>query len=142
MKNKFILVSAFSILVLMVLGCGSLNPLSSDSESTSSGDSTSTESGDRTSDDFTPTDEIMPEKTGVEECDELMAYIAREAQTKDDNYVTKAAREFFLNRVRESLRKSIEENKNNPEELAKKCKELKTQLEGYKQKEGEQKENQ
>lgn len=142
MKNKFILATAFSILILLVLGCGSLNPLSSESESTSTSDTTSTESGDKTSDDFVPTDEILPEKTGIEECDELTAYISKISQTKDDNFVSKTIKEQFLNQVRKSLRESVEKNKNDPEELAKKCKEIKTQLEGYKQKEDEQKENQ
>jgi hypothetical protein len=139
MKNKFILLTTLSILLLLVLGCGSLNPFSGGSETPKTGDSKTKESGDKTTSDKV-VDEVMPEKTGVEECDDLMAYIAKQSQSKDDNYVTRASREFIMNRIRESLRKSIEEDKNNPEELAKKCKEFKTQLETYKEKEDAEKE--
>lgn len=123
---------AFAVLLFLSIGCGSLNPIGSDSGSSDgarSSDSAASEEGD------IDTDEVMPEKTGVPECDELMAFIARESRTADDNYWTKAAKEFALNRVREGLRKSIEENKNDKEELAKKCKEFKTQLDSYKEKE-------
>lgn len=138
MKNKFILLTTLSILILLVLGCGSLNPFGGSSDSSKTENSKTSRSDDKTTTDKV-VDEVMPEKTGVEECDDLMAYIAKQSQSKDDNYVTRASREFIMNRVRESLRKSIEENKNDPKELAKKCKEYKTQLETYKEKEDAEK---
>lgn len=132
-NNRSVVLTILFVLLLLILGCGSLNPLGGgDSRPVENSEGSETASTDEN------IEEVMPEKTGVEECDELMAFIARQAQSKDDNYWTRATREFFLNRIRESLRKSIEENKNDPEELAKKCKEYKTQLETYKQKEEEE----
>ncbi len=126
MKNKIVLSSVFSLMLFVVLGCGWISPFeSSETSKSSDGKSTSDKA----------IEAVIVEKTGVPECDELMVYISQLARSPDDNYVTKATREFFLNRIREGIRKNVEENKNNPEEMAKHCKEYKTQLETYKKEE-------
>lgn len=140
MKNKSVFLAVFTILLAVVLGCGGLNPFGGGSKPAKSGDPASSKPVDPAAGE--PDAPVVVEKTGVKECDELMDLIARQAQSKDDNYITKSAREFFLNRIRESLRKSIEEQKGKPEELAKKCTEFKTQLETYKAREDEKKESQ
>ncbi|MEZ5425910.1 MAG: hypothetical protein R2747_06585 [Pyrinomonadaceae bacterium] len=132
MKHKFAILTTTLILLIPVLGCSFLNPFSGHSDSGSGSGSNPSNPGGKD-------EPVIVEKTGVKECDELMDFIAAQQDTKDDNYVTKSAREFFFNRIREALRKSVEDNKNNPEELAKKCKEFKTQLETYKAREDEQK---
>jgi hypothetical protein len=131
MKNKIVLCVVLAMMLVVVLGCGWINPFSGSSESPQTGDSKT--DGKSTSD--KALESVIVEKTGVPECDELMSYISRLAQSPDDNYVAKATREFFLNRIRESIRKNVEENKNDPEQMAKHCKEYKTQLETYKQEE-------
>lgn len=136
MKNKFILISAVSILLLVVLGCGWLNPFGK-SSSTNSGDAKTGESS--TSD--TAIESVIVEKTGVPECDELSAYFSQLISSKDEGYVAKATREFIINRYREAIRESIEKNKENPEKLAKLCKEYKTQLETFKKDEDAKNEN-
>lgn len=138
MKNKLVLYAVFLILLVSVLGCGWISPFGGSSDSTNSGDAKTGETS--TVDDTI--DAVIVEKTGVAECDELMAYISQLAKSEDDNYVTKATREFFLNRIREGIRKNVEENKGNPEEMAKHCKEYKTQLETYKKEEDAKKQNQ
>lgn len=127
MKNKIVLCAVSLIMLFMVLGCSWISPFSG-SETSKSGDSKTAEKS--TSD--TVIESVLVEKTGVAECDELMSYISELAKSQDDDYVTKATREFILNRIRESIRKNVEENKGNPEEMAKNCKEYKTQLETYK----------
>ena len=125
----------------LVLGCGSLNPLGSKSKSTDGGNSKSPASGETSSTDSSD-EPVIIEKTGVQKCDELMDFIAQQSQSKDDNYVSRAAREFFFNQIREGLRKSIEEQKGKPEELAKKCNDFKKQLETYKAREDAKKDDQ
>lgn len=137
MKNKIILLSVLAILLGLVLGCSSLNPFSGGSKSTDKSASTKPDGEKSTSDEVI--EAVVVEKTGVPECDDLIDFISSQAQSSDDNYVAKATREFMFNRIREALRKSIEEDKNKPEELAKKCTEYKTQLETYKAKEDEEK---
>ena len=58
--------------------------------------------------------------------------LSAEANNPDDNFVTKAIKATVLNKIKESIKKSVEENKNDKVELAKNCREFKTQLEKYK----------
>lgn len=79
---------------------------------------------------------IGEETTGVPECDEVMNMLAAEANNPDDSFVTKAVKGTFLNKIKESIRKSVAENnansKNGAADLAKTCKEFKVQLDKYK----------
>lgn len=127
MKNKLVLLVASFILLFTVLGCSWINPFAS-SETSKTSDPKSQEKS--TSDKVI--ESTLTEKTGVAECDELREYISQLSQSKDDDYFTKATREVILNRIMEGIKKSVEENKNNPEELAKLCKDYKNQLERFK----------
>lgn len=69
------------------------------------------------------------ERIGVQECDDLMDSIAEQSRSEDDNYVTKAVKDYVLNKIRESVKKSIEENKNDKAAMAKECKDFRIQLE-------------
>jgi hypothetical protein len=62
----------------------------------------------------------------------VMDMLAAEANNPDDGWVTKAIKATFLNQIREKVKKSIEENKSDKVELAKQCRDFKTQLEKYK----------
>lgn len=71
-------------------------------------------------------------KIGVPECDEAMDMLAAEANNPDDGFVTKAVKATFLNKIKDAIKRSVEENKNDKAELAKTCTEFKTQLQKYK----------
>jgi hypothetical protein len=75
---------------------------------------------------------VGDEKTGIPECDEVVDFFRHEADNPDDNYVTKAVKATVLNKIKESFRKSIEENKTDKVEMAKQCRDFKLQLEKYK----------
>lgn len=55
-----------------------------------------------------------------------------QSESPDDNYVTKAARGYALKKIRESIKKSIEENKNDTVKMAKECKDAKVELDKFK----------
>ncbi len=76
--------------------------------------------------------DVSEETTGVPECDEVMKMLSAEANDPDDGYIAKAIKAVFLNKIRDSVKKSIEENKTDKVELAKNCKDFKAQLEKYK----------
>lgn len=79
------------------------------------------------------------ERIGVKECDDLMDSIAEQSRSEDDNYVTKAMKGYILNKIRESVKKSIEENKNDKVAMAKECKDFRVQLEKQLEEEKEKK---
>ena len=133
MKNKLAGLLSLSLLVAVALGCGSLNPFSSKGKTNQASNKTLTDKG---------VDTVVPEETtGVPECDEVMDMIAAEANNPDDNFVTKAIKATFLNKIKESIKKSIEENKNKngTADLAKNCTEFKKQLVKYKAEEEQKK---
>lgn len=110
MKNIVSAIVAASF-VLAIIGCGIADRISSDEAvNTAVGES----------------------KIGVPECDEVMDALNAELNSPDDNMFTKAIKATVLNRIKDSIRESVEKNKQDTVELAKNCKEFKVQLDKYK----------
>jgi len=111
------------------LGCGTVTEMLPGSEPAKS---------DSASNPLTNPETVLRDKTGVPECDAVIDFLADQSKTQDDNYVTRAAKEFFFNKIRQSIKESVERNKNNPKELAKDCGDFKKQLDAQlaSQKEG------
>lgn len=75
---------------------------------------------------------IGGEKIGVAECDELYDYIAESVtKSENENFAAKAARQYFLNRIRERIKTSLEQNKNDKAQMAKDCKEYRRQIDAF-----------
>lgn len=127
MKNKNAFLMTILILLALVLGCSFYNPLS---DSANNANSPTTNDKDKSNKAIDET--AQEEKIGIPECDELLDFLADQTKSEDDNFVTKGFREYYLNTIREGLKKSIEENKNDPTKMAKECKKLKAQLDKYK----------
>lgn len=129
---------ACTLLIIAVLGCSSINPFSD------KGKSSSPTASNKSLTDKGVDTVVGDETTGVPECDEVMDMIAAEANNPDDGYIVKATKALFLNKIKESIRKSIEENKNKngTADLAKTCTDYKKQLEKYKAEEEAKKKKQ
>jgi hypothetical protein len=72
---------------------------------------------------------VGEEKVGIPECDEVIDILAAQANNPDDNFVTKALKATALTRFREQVRKSLENNKSNRTDIAKFCRDFKSNLE-------------
>lgn len=105
----------------VILGCGSINPFSGGSSG----------SGNPTVADKTVDTVLGDQKIGIPECDEVMDMIDRELNNPDDGMIAKAAKATFLNKMKESIRNSVEQNNDNKTELAKTCGEFKRNLERF-----------
>ena len=133
MKNKQAILIVSLIFLSSILGCRFYNPLSKSSDESKSAKSENKDVAEKAVDKT-----VGEERIGVSECDELLDFFADQTRTKDDNYVVKATREFYFNKIRESIRKDLEENKDNPNkkaEMAKNCRDYKAQLDKFKVKE-------
>ena len=136
MKNTLVALLALSFVMTVALACGGINPFSdSKNRSNPASNKSLTDKG---------VDGIVGEETtGVPECDEVMDMIAAEANNPDDNFVTKAIKATFLNKIKESIKKAIEDNKNKNAnanaDIAKTCTDFKKQLIKYKAEEEEKK---
>ncbi len=126
MKNKAIIPIVGLILLSMILGCGFLP------SGGSSGGGNSQESDNKSLTDKAVDTAIGEEKIGIPECDEVVEFFQRELNNADDDFVTKAVKGTILNRMKDQFKKSLEENKTDKVELAKSCREFKTQLDKYK----------
>lgn len=139
MKNREISLTAALILIGATLGCSFYNPLQSGSNSAPGGNSQTSSSDNKTIAEKSIDATVGEDRIGVPECDELLDSISEQSKSRDDNYVAKATREFFLNRIRESIKKSIEENKDDKEQMAKNCRDYKKQLDKFKNEEDQKK---
>lgn len=124
MKNKAALLIVFSCLLVSVLSCSFYNPLAGSSDSATN--------DNRTLSDKAIDSTLGEEKIGVPECDEIVDFFNDQSKSADDDFVTKAAREYAFNTIRESFRESLKENKGDPAAMAKECRRFKIQLDKYK----------
>ncbi len=124
MKNKFVLLITLAILFVSVLGCSYYNPLE--------GSSNSASNDNRILSDKAIDSTIGEEKLGIPECDEIFDFFAEQTKSKDDDFITKAAREYALNTIRESFKQSIKEHKGDKTAMAKECRKFKTQVDKFK----------
>lgn len=118
MKNESLGIIALAIVLFVTLGCGSLG---SDQKAGANSNKTLTDTAIDTA--------VGDQKIGVAECDEVIDMLTGFANNPDDNFIVKAGKQLIANKIRESLKQSIEENQANKAELAKDCKQFKTELE-------------
>ena len=127
MKNTFVFLLAVTLLVAVVLGCSKINPFSEKPATNASRANSNKSLTDKAVDTT-----VGEEKIGIPECDEAIDMLTEYANNPDDNFVVKAGKAMFVNKIKESIKKSIEENKGDKVEIAKNCKDAKTQLQKYK----------
>jgi hypothetical protein len=127
MKNKIIVPVVLLILLTIALGCGAF-----DSVEKPLNRANSNVAANKTLADQAIETAVGVEKIGVPECDDLLESLAEFSNSPDDSYVTKAARQYALNKIRENIKRSVEENKNDKTQMAKECKEYRAQLEKFK----------
>lgn len=124
-KNRFAVVALLALL-LTVVGCSRLNPLSSK-------ESPSATKPQASSSPSTGAPESTGETSGVPECDQAIDIINRETNNPDDNFITRAAKTTILNRIKDGIKKAVDESKtkgnSNTEDLVKTCREFRDQLE-------------
>jgi hypothetical protein len=119
MKNRYEILIVGCFAMIAALGCGYLGgpePAANSNRSVS----------DRAIDST-----VGRSNVGIPECDQVLNAIETELNSPDDNFVVKAAKAAALNRIKENIRQTIEQN-TNKNEVATACREFKTQLDKYK----------
>lgn len=120
MKNKIALIATLLVLVVTVLGCGLLDSSSDKSTSNSASNKTLTDKAVDTA--------VGEEKIGIPECDEVMDLLETYGNNPEDGYVVKAGKRLLVNKIRETIKRSIEENKGDKTTIAKNCRDAKAEL--------------
>lgn len=136
MKNTFNFLLVVAIMVF-VIGCscgktwdfGSSEPKSN--TPTKTGEKQAGNS-DKSLEDKAIDTVVGDESTGIPECDEMLEFFAKEAKNPDDDYITKATKQFVFNKIKETFKEDFEKNKDNKPQMAKNCKQYLDQLKNYK----------
>ncbi len=128
MKNNLSILLILAIFMSLVLGCG----ISERIQKAVEGDKTS-KSGTANGDDKSLTDKAINsvadgETSGVPECDEVIAIIDQQLESKDDNWMSKAAKGYIFGQFKKSIKESMEKEKGDKTKLAEQCKDMKKQV--------------
>ena len=128
MKNKSTYFTILLVVLSVGLGCG----ISEQIQKQVTDNSNAVNADNKTVVDNAVDTAVGGEKIGVQECDELYNYVG-DLVTKgeNENFATKAARQYFLNRIREQVKTSIEQNKNDKVQMAKDCKDYRRQIDAF-----------
>lgn len=127
MKNKIALIAALAMLLVTVLGCGLISKTET-SKTNSASNKTLTDTAVDTA--------VGEQKIGIPECDEVMDMLEAYANDPNDGYVVKAGKRLFVNKIRETIKGSIEQNKTDKTTVAKNCRDAKVELEKAKAEQG------
>lgn len=138
MKNKSVIL-VLCVLLFAVLGCGISDKIKEISGEKSSNSNATIPNSENKSVGDQVTEDVLREKTGVPECDELLDWLTDQTKTNDDNFISKGVKEYFFNKIRQSLKESIEKNQNDKVKMAKECKDIKQQIDAQKAKENSNK---
>ena len=68
------------------------------------------------------------QKTGVAECDEVVDMVTAFADNPDDNFAVRYGKSLIVDQIKDSIKKSVEENGRDKIQLAKDCTVAKTEL--------------
>lgn len=132
MKNSFSLVIVLAIVLTAGLGCGFITGFQQPSAGSDGPDPSN---GNRTLADRVVDTAVGQKKIGVPECDEVLDAIEAELNNPADDFVTKAVKATILNRIKDGIRQSAEQNQSNKADLARTCREFRAQFNNYKSQE-------
>lgn len=119
---------ALALILLVTLGCGLVGRVQN-AVTESESNSDSNVNSNKTLTDKAIETAVGEGKTGIAECDEAIDFLTAQANNPDDNFVTKAIKTTALNTLKERVKQEIEKRNTNKTELAKMCREFKSNME-------------
>ena len=130
MKNKSIIFAVLLITLTIGLGCGISDKVQKAVNGTNNANAANADN--KTIAEKAVDTAFGEEKIGVQECDELYDYIAGLiTKSENEDYLARAARQYFLNRIREQIKATVEQNKNDKAQMAKDCKEYRRRIDSF-----------
>ena len=131
MKNKLNLLFVLTLIVFAALGCGLVERV----QKTVTGDGQTSQptvsDSNKSLADKTIEEIADGETTGVSECDDVIKIFADQSKSPDDNWMTKATRDYVIGQIKKSFRESLEQNKGDKKKMAEQCGDYKKQLEKH-----------
>lgn len=132
MKNKLTIFLALAFLLSIGLGCGMVERFTgSDNPSQANRPANQAVVEDKTTAEKALDLTLGEHNLGIPECDALFDALVPYADSPEDDILTRAGKRALVNKIRQSIKESIEQNKNDKTKLANDCKEYKTQLDNF-----------
>ena len=129
MRNELAACLSAAALFAAVLGCGSINPFNESGETNTPANRPASNSVQtNTNTGASPNANIAVGKTGLRECDELVDSLAIHTDNPDDHFAVRAAKNYAVSSIKDSVKQAIEDNKNNLSELTRRCQDIKREL--------------
>lgn len=130
MKNKLNLLAVLALGIFVTMGCGMVERV----QRMTSDEPAANSQPNITNGNKTVTDQAIEqiadgETTGVKECDEVVAIFAEQTKSTDDNWATKATRDYIIGQMKKSFRESLQQNEQDKTKMAEQCRDYKAQLE-------------
>ena len=136
MKNKLTILLLISIVLTIGLGCGLVERFTGSDQPSPANRPSNQPANQAVVEEKTTTEKAIDltlgEHTlGIPECDQLFDALTPYANSPEDDFVTRAAKRALANKIRQSLKQSIEQDKKDKTQLANDCREYKTQLDNF-----------
>jgi len=122
MKHRFAL-PILLVFLFAILGCGLVDRVQKEIGSSSGTNTNTPPAADQSTDSA-----IDIQKTGVAECDEVVDMVTAFADNPDDNFAVRYGKSLIVDQIKDSIKKSVEENGRDKIQLAKDCTVAKTEL--------------
>ncbi len=131
MKNNVCSFIICFVALASVLGCGMSSGAKKAANTKTTANANSTNANEDSLTNKAINAAVGESKLGIPECDELFDALAVQTSSPDDSVVTRTAKQVFLNKLREDLKKSTEENRNDKVKMATQCRDFKTRFDEY-----------
>lgn len=125
MRNTFSLFLGLAFLAA-TLGCGLIERVQNEASGTES--NTPSSNSNKTLGDKAVDVTVGDTKIGIQECDDVVELLNQQINDPEENFVTKALKRTMLNQFRDSLKKSLEDNKTDKKAVGEFCAEFKKNL--------------
>ena len=129
MKNKLNILLILPLIIIASMGCGLIERVQKTATGDNSNTAVVTTNSNKSITDRAIEQVADGETTGVKECDEVIAIFADQAKSEDDNWATKATKDYITGQMKKAFRESIEQNKDDKAKMAEQCRDYKVQLE-------------
>lgn len=127
MKTELGITAVLAALLAFLTGCSLIKPSSPNGKTNNN--QTLTEKAIDTA--------IPDAAVGIPECDEIMKMLTDQANDPNDNFAQKTAKRMFANKVKDGIKRTVDEHKGDNTEIAKTCKAFKVQIQRFRELEGE-----
>jgi hypothetical protein len=129
MKNKLNILLVLPLIIIASMGCGLIEKVQKTATGDNSNTAVVTTNSNKSITDRAIEEVADGETTGVSECDEAIKFVNDQLKNPDDNFITKAGKDYLAGQIKRKIKEAIIENQTDKKEAAKQCADAKKSFE-------------